>query len=208
MDGVLARANCLLITTLWSVFKFILVPIGARLAAVYSREEFAVVFALIWGSYSSPTRWRRWAARCSAGSGSACGASATSTASRSAARCPGFAGALVFCLWMVIGHGLPAPWIGLAVVIAVSNSLLELFSPRGTDDFTMATANALICLGVRSHGPLVRGPLSGGVAVQACWVEDGVNRAGLCAGLQPSCLRLGPGRTTDYGPRTGEPRRM
>jgi hypothetical protein len=32
------------------------------------------------------------------------------------------------------------------VVIAVSNSLLELFSPRGTDDFTMATANALICL--------------------------------------------------------------
>ena len=35
--------------------------------------------------------------------------------------------------------------IGLAVVIAVSNSLLELFSPRGTDDFTMATANALIC---------------------------------------------------------------
>jgi hypothetical protein len=23
--------------------------------------------------------------------------------------------------------------------------LLELFSPRGTDDFTMATANALIC---------------------------------------------------------------
>ena len=32
-------------------FKFVLVPIGARLAGVYSRDEFATVFALIWGSY-------------------------------------------------------------------------------------------------------------------------------------------------------------
>ena len=31
------------------------------------------------------------------------------------------------------------------MTIAISNTLLELFSPRGTDDFTMATANALIC---------------------------------------------------------------
>ena len=35
--------------------------------------------------------------------------------------------------------------LGLAVAIAVSTSCFELFSPRGTDDFTMATANALIC---------------------------------------------------------------
>src|SRR5215203_2625383 len=58
----------------------------------------------------------------------------------------GFGGALIFCLWIVIARGLPAPWIVLAVTIAVSNTLFELFSPRGTDDFTMATANALICL--------------------------------------------------------------
>ena len=32
MDGVLARANCLLITTLWTVFKFVMVPLGAQLA--------------------------------------------------------------------------------------------------------------------------------------------------------------------------------
>jgi hypothetical protein len=32
------------------------------------------------------------------------------------------------------------------VAIAVSNTVFELFSPRGTDDFTMATANALLCL--------------------------------------------------------------
>jgi len=146
MDGVLARANCLLITTLWSVFKFILLPIGTRLAAVYSREEFAVVFALIWGSYIvtdalaevggslfGRQRLRVW------GIGDVNRKSIGGTVS-------GFAGALVFCLWMVIGHGLPAPWIGLAVTLAISNSLLELFSPRGTDDFTMATANALICL--------------------------------------------------------------
>jgi len=29
MDGSLARANCLLITTLWSAFKFVMVPIGS-----------------------------------------------------------------------------------------------------------------------------------------------------------------------------------
>ena len=51
MDGVLARANCLLITTLWTVFKFVMVPIGGQLAIVFPPEQFAVVFALIWGSY-------------------------------------------------------------------------------------------------------------------------------------------------------------
>jgi hypothetical protein len=33
----------------------------------------------------------------------------------------------------------------LSLAIAVSTSIFELYSPRGTDDFTMATANALIC---------------------------------------------------------------
>src|SRR4029453_10125612 len=51
MDGVLARANCLLITPLWAVVKFVTVPLGARLASLYQPAEFAVVFALIWGSY-------------------------------------------------------------------------------------------------------------------------------------------------------------
>jgi hypothetical protein len=48
---------------------------------------------------------------------------------------------------------LPAPWIALAIAVAISSSVFELLSPRGTDDFTMATANALICLG---FGMLVR----------------------------------------------------
>ena len=57
----------------------------------------------------------------------------------------GLAGALVFCVGIVLSSGLAGPWLALAVVIAVSTTALELFSPRGTDDFTMATGNALIC---------------------------------------------------------------
>jgi hypothetical protein len=153
MDGVLARANCLLITTLWTVFKFVMVPIGARLASLYRPAEFAVVFALIWGSYIvtdasaevggalfGKQTLRVW------GIGDVNRKSIGGTVS-------GLAAAFVFCLWIVLGHGLPLPWVGLAVVIAVSNTLLELFSPRGTDDFTMATANALICW---AFGALVR----------------------------------------------------
>jgi len=145
MDGVLARANCLLITTLWTVFKFVMLPIGARLASLYRPGEFAVVFALIWGSYIvtdasteiggslfGKQTLRVW------GIGDVNRKSIGGTVS-------GFVAGLVFCLWIVIGRGLPPPWIALAVAIAVSNSLLELFSPRGTDDVTMATSNALIC---------------------------------------------------------------
>jgi hypothetical protein len=145
MDGVLARANCLLITTLWTVFKFVLVPIGAVLASLYRPGEFAVVFALIWGSYIvtdasteiGGSLFGKQTLRVR-GIGDVNRKSIGGTVS-------GFVAGLVFCLWIVIGRGLPPPWIGLAVVIAASNSVLELFSPRGTDDVTMATSNALIC---------------------------------------------------------------
>lgn len=145
MDGVLARANCLLITTLWTVFKFVLVPVGAELARLFPPGQFAVVFALIWGSYIVTDALaevggsifgrqsiRVW------GIGDVNRKSVGGTLS-------GFAGSVVFCLAIVLAAGLPVPWIALAVVISVSNTLLELCSPRGTDDFTMATGNALIC---------------------------------------------------------------
>ena len=147
MDGVLARANCVLITTLWAAFKFVMLPIGTRLATVYSRDEFAVVFALIWGGYVvtdalaemggslfGKQRIRVW------GIGDVNRKSVGGLVS-------GLAGALVFCIGMVVSYGLPAPWIGLAIAVALSSSVFELLSPRGTDDFTMATSNALICLG-------------------------------------------------------------
>jgi hypothetical protein len=153
MDGVLARANCLLITTLWTLFKFVLVPLGAALASIYRADEFPLIFALIWGSYIvtdasteiggalfGKQTLRVW------GIGDVNRKSIGGTVS-------GFVVGLVFCLWIVIGRGLPLPWIGLAVAIAVSNTVLELFSPRGTDDVTMATSNALVCL---AFGALMR----------------------------------------------------
>ena len=145
MDGTLARANCLLIATLWTAFKFVMVPIGVQLAAVFPKEEFAPVFALIWGSYLvtdtsaevfgslfGAQRIRVW------GIGDVNRKSIAGIVA-------GFLSALIFCVWVVTAHGLGAPWLILSVVLALSNTVFELYSPRGTDDFTMATANALIC---------------------------------------------------------------
>ena len=147
MDGYLGRANCLLITTLWTAFKFIMVPMSLQLAAVYPREQFAVVFGLIWLSYIATDAFAEifgslfgkqsikvW------GVGDVNRKSVVGVVA-------GFAGALAVNLALISANGLLiGPWIGLAFVIALSNCLVELYSPRGTDDFTMATTNALLCL--------------------------------------------------------------
>jgi CDP-diglyceride synthetase len=57
----------------------------------------------------------------------------------------GFLGAFALCAGVVASQHLGLSWYGLSLAIAVSTSIFELYSPRGTDDFTMATANALIC---------------------------------------------------------------
>jgi hypothetical protein len=145
MDGVLGRANCLLITTLWSVFKFIFVPLAGRLALHFPPQTFAPLFAFIWISYVAcdatsevvgalfgKQKLRVW------GLGEVNRKSIEGTLA-------GFLGSLALCLAIVYGRDLPLAWVGLAVVVSVSNTVLELFSPRGTDDFTMATANALWC---------------------------------------------------------------
>lgn len=145
MDGVLARANCLLISTLWATFKFVMVPLGTRMAAIYPAREFAPLYAFIWGSYIvsdafseivgslfGKQKLRVW------GMGDVNRKSVAGTVA-----C--FVSSLLFCLWIVSANGLAAPWIALAVIISVSNTVFELFSPRGTDDFTMTVANALIC---------------------------------------------------------------
>jgi hypothetical protein len=146
MDGVLARANCLLITTLWAAFKFVMLPIGTALAPYFTPAQFATVFALIWGSYIvvdglteiGGSLYGRQTIRVW-GIGDVNRKSVGGTLT-------GLVGGLVFCLWVVLAQGLPTPWIVLAVVIAISNTLVELYSPRGTDDFFMAVINALICL--------------------------------------------------------------
>jgi hypothetical protein len=145
MDGVLARANCLLITTLWAAFKFILVPIGAQLTTLFQPHEFAALFAMIWGSYIAcdafseigGSLYGRQSIRVR-GIGDVNRKSIGGTVS-------GFVASLALCLWVVFGQSLPASWIVLAIAISISNTVLELWSPRGTDDFTMATSNALIC---------------------------------------------------------------
>jgi len=144
MDGSLGRANCLLIVTLWSAFKFILVPIGARLGELFPAQSFSILFVLIWGCYTAADatseivgalfgkqKIRVW------GMGDVNRKSIEGTLG-------GFVAALALALWAVLAHGYGGPWIGLAVAVAVSSSLVELYSPRGTDDFTMATTNALI----------------------------------------------------------------
>jgi hypothetical protein len=146
MDGVLARANCLLITTLWTAFKFVMVPLGGRLAEVFPPNHFAAVFALIWGAYIVTDAMSEVGGALFGkqklrvrGIGDVNRKSIGGTVA-------GFAGALVFCVWIVVSQGMPPVWIGAAVVIAIASTVVELFSPRGTDDFFMATGNALICL--------------------------------------------------------------
>ena len=146
MDGVLARANCLLITTLWTAFKFVMVPLGTKLAAVFPPGEFAVVFALIWGSYIAcdalsevgGALYGKQKIRVR-GLGDVNRKSIGGTVA-------GFVGSLALCVGVVLSHHLAPSWFVLAIIISLSNTLLELFSPRGTDDFVMATTNAVICL--------------------------------------------------------------
>ena len=146
MDGSLARANYLLISTLWTAFKFVMVPIGAKLAAIFPKPQFAAVFGLIWGTYLVTDA-------CAEIFGSLFGRQTIQVwgigdvnRKSVAGIVGGFLAALVLGLWIVTANGLGPSWIVLAVVLAISNTALELYSPRGTDDFTMATANALICL--------------------------------------------------------------
>jgi hypothetical protein len=145
MDGVLARANCLSLMTLWALFKFVMVPIGAQLYTLYSPQHFALVFMLIWGSYMITDTL-------SEVGGSLYGTQKIRVIGLGdvnrksiAGTLTGFIGGLVLCVGLVGANSPGGAWFGLAITIAVSNSVLELWSPRGTDDFTMATANALIC---------------------------------------------------------------
>ena len=111
MDGVLARANCLLISTLWAAFKFVMVPIGAQLAAVFPKHEFAPVFALIWGLYLAADacaevfgslfgrqQIRVW------GIGDVNRKSITGVVAA-------FLGSLALCVAVVVAHGLGTPWL-------------------------------------------------------------------------------------------------
>jgi dolichol kinase len=145
MDGALARANCLLITTLWSAFRFVMVPIGMQLARHFPPSTYAALFVLIWGSYVA-------ADAASEIVGSLFGKQKLRVRGLGdvnrksiAGTWGGFLASLALCLSVVAAQGLPLSWMALAVLVSLSSTFFELVSPRGTDDFTMATANALVC---------------------------------------------------------------
>jgi len=145
MDGTLGRANCMAIVTLWALFKFVLIPIGAELATLYPREQFALLFALIWATYIVVDTFAEVG-------GSLYGTMkirvrGVGDVNRKsfAGTFTGLAAGLAFSVGIVMLNGLSGAYLALAVTVAVSSTALELFSPRGTDDFTMATGNALIC---------------------------------------------------------------
>jgi len=145
MDGTLARANCMAIVTLWALFKFVLIPIGAELATLYPREQFALLFALIWGTYVAVDTFAEVG-------GSLYGTMKIRVRGVGDVNRKSYAGVitglvagLVVSVGIVLLNGLTGAYLALAVTVALSSTALELFSPRGTDDFTMATGNALIC---------------------------------------------------------------
>lgn len=154
MDGIQGRANVLCIGMLWNGFRFVMIPIGFGLAAVFPPETYATVFALIWFSYitcdfateivgasfgkQSIPVW---------GLGDVNRKSVEGTAA-------GFAAAVIAGLLIVGRQGLDPVWYGLVLALAVTSTLLELYSPRGSDDITMATGNALVCW---AFGALVLG---------------------------------------------------
>ena len=146
-DGVQGRVNMLSIATLWSAFKFVMIPLGLQLAEVYPPEAYAAMYAFIWLSYGAADL-----------SSEVCGSifgkqtlkvwglgdiNRKSWAGTIAA----FLASLAVCVLVAYLGELSMAWYVLALVISLANAAVELYSPRGTDDFTMATTNALICWG-------------------------------------------------------------
>jgi dolichol kinase len=122
-----------------------MLPLGARLAPLFPCRRYAALFAFIWISYQvadtaaevvgctlGRQTLRVW------GIGQVNRKSVAGTWA-----C--FLGSLGACLVIIWANDLPLPWLGLALAVSVSNTACELWSPRGTDDFAMPTANALLC---------------------------------------------------------------
>jgi CDP-diglyceride synthetase len=147
LDGVQGRANALCIGTLWSAFRFVMVPLGVVLSDLYPPSQYAVVFAFIWITYAVAdfaseifgSLWGRHNIRVW-GLGDLNRKSWEGVVA-------GFVCTLATLLAIAWSQQLPLSWYGLALILAVVNPVVELVSPRGSDDFTMATVNALICVG-------------------------------------------------------------
>jgi hypothetical protein len=109
-------------------FKFIFVPLSAGSPST-SPKTFAPLFAFIWPSYLAADAGgdRGLAVRQAEAEGLGHGRESPQVRGGTVA---GFLASLAVCLAVVYARP-PMPWVGLAVVISLSNTLLELFSPRG-----------------------------------------------------------------------------
>jgi len=145
MDGTLGRANLLSVVTLWNAFKFVMVPLGARLAPLFPHRHYAALFGFIWISYQVADTMAE-VVGCTLGKQTLRVWGIGQVNRKSVAgtwAC--FLGSMSACLLIIWASDLPLSWLGLALAVSVSNTVFELWSPRGTDDFTMATANGLLC---------------------------------------------------------------
>lgn len=146
LDGIQGRANALCIGTLWNGFKFVMIPIGLQLAVLYPPETYAVLYAFIWLSYATADFASEIFGSFSRRHGIRVWGLGDLNRKSWMGVMAGLLCTLALNLWLVEANHLPASWMVLGVGLAVVNPLVELVSPRGTDDFTMATVNALICL--------------------------------------------------------------
>lgn len=146
MDGVKGRANVLLILTLWQSFQFVLVPLSFFLASVFPPTTYAILYAMIlfpyiavdsaseiFGSLFGKQKIKVW------GLGDVNRKSIAGTIA-------GFIFGLVISLGIVSFSVVPSSWFILAFIIPILATIIELYSPRGSDDFFMLIGNALICL--------------------------------------------------------------
>ena len=57
-----------------------------------------------------------------------------------------FLGSLLPLMWVVAFKGLSLPWWLLCWAVAIATTVVELVSPRGTDNFFIPLGNAMVCL--------------------------------------------------------------
>ena len=147
LDGIQGRANVLCITTLWNGFKFVMIPLGLQLAIVYPAETYAVLYAMIWLSYMACDFASEIFGSLYGKHGIRVWGLGDINRKSWAGVVAGFICTLLLNLCLVGFNGFPAAWLVLGLILSVVNPFVELYSPRGTDDFVMATLNAAICLG-------------------------------------------------------------
>jgi len=146
LDGIQGRANALCIGTLWNGFKFVMIPLGLQLAKVYPPDTYAVLYAFIWLSYAVTDFASEIFGSILGRHGIRVWGLGDINRKSWAGVVSGFVCVLALNVGLVWGNDLSLTWLVLGVLLAFVNPLVELYSPRGTDDFTMATTNALVCL--------------------------------------------------------------